>query len=57
MGEATAGSMGPKVDAACHFAETTGKAAAIGALNLAAFLRGKARTTISASAAEITWAG
>ena len=27
-----AGSMGPKVEAACHFAEATGKAAAIGAL-------------------------
>ena len=27
-----AGSMGPKVDAACHFAEATGKRAAIGAL-------------------------
>ena len=33
--------MGPKVDAACHFAEATGKSAAIGALkDLAATVRG-----------------
>ncbi len=42
-----AGSMGPKVDAACHFARTTGKAAAIGALkDLAAICRQEAGTTI-----------
>jgi len=52
-----AGSMGPKVDAACHFAETTGKAAAIGALkDLAAILRGEAGTTIASAASEIKWA-
>ena len=49
-----AGSMGPKVDAACHFAEATGKAAAIGALkDLAAILRGEAGTTITSAASGI----
>jgi len=43
-----AGSMGPKVDAACRFAATTGKLAAIGALaDLAKILAGKAGTTIA----------
>jgi len=43
-----AGSMGPKVAAACHFAEKTGKQAAIGALaDLARILAGEAGTTIS----------
>ena len=52
-----AGSMGPKVDAACHFAEVTGKRAAIGALkDLAAILRGEAGTTVDASASSIQWA-
>jgi carbamate kinase len=42
-----AGSMGPKVDAACHFAAKTGKKAAIGALpDLSKILAGKAGTTI-----------
>ncbi len=51
-----AGSMGPKVDAACRFAEQTGKRAAIGALNdLAAILRGEAGTTVTASASSIQW--
>jgi carbamate kinase len=51
------GSMGPKVAAACHFAETTGKAAAIGALkDLAAILRGEAGTTITNSARTLEWA-
>ena len=46
-----AGSMGPKVDAACRFAERTGKSAAIGALNdLEAILRGEAGTTIALEA-------
>jgi carbamate kinase len=46
-----AGSMGPKVDAACHFAQTTGKKAAIGALaDLADIIAGKAGTTISVQA-------
>src|SRR5581483_4303227 len=52
-----AGSMGPKVDAACRFAETTGKRAAIGALkDLAGIIRGKAGTTITKEAAGIEWA-
>jgi carbamate kinase len=51
-----AGSMGPKVDAACRFVEETGKRAAIGALkDLAAILRGEAGTTITATATEIEW--
>jgi carbamate kinase len=42
-----AGSMGPKVDAACHFADSTGKRAAIGALaDLSAIIAGKAGTTV-----------
>jgi carbamate kinase len=52
-----AGSMGPKVDAACHFAEATGKVAGIGALkDLPAILAGKAGTTISSAASGIEWA-
>ncbi|HWT96832.1 MAG TPA: carbamate kinase [Terriglobales bacterium] len=52
-----AGSMGPKVEAACHFAEATGKAAAIGALkDLPAILKGQAGTTVSGKAGSITWA-
>ena len=52
-----AGSMGPKVDAACRFAEATGKVAAIGALkDLPDILKGRAGTTISASATGLTWA-
>ncbi|MFO1061152.1 MAG: carbamate kinase [Dongiaceae bacterium] len=52
-----AGSMGPKVDAACRFAEATGKAAAIGALkDLGAMLRGEAGTTIAGEASNIVWA-
>ncbi|MCQ3829480.1 carbamate kinase [Microbulbifer elongatus] len=43
-----AGSMGPKVKAACQFAENTGKRAAIGALgDLQHIIAGKAGTTIS----------
>ncbi len=43
-----AGSMGPKVEAACRFAEETGKTAAIGALaDLSAIIAGEAGTTIS----------
>jgi carbamate kinase len=53
-----AGSMGPKVDAACHFAETTGKAAAIGALkDLAAIIHGQAGTTITSAVSGVEWAG
>jgi carbamate kinase len=55
--EFPAGSMGPKVAAACHFAETTGKKSAIGALSdLAAILRGEAGTTIANSVRDIEWA-
>jgi len=43
-----AGSMGPKVEAACKFATSTGKQAAIGALaDLERILAGKAGTTIA----------
>jgi len=42
-----AGSMGPKVDAACRFAKATGKLAAIGALpDLSRILAGEAGTTV-----------
>ena len=42
-----AGSMGPKVEAACRFAEATGKAAAIGALSeLNKIIAGEAGTTV-----------
>ena len=52
-----AGSMGPKVDAACHFAELTGKQAAIGALkDLPAILRGEAGTTVSTAVCDVEWA-
>ncbi|HWB52108.1 MAG TPA: carbamate kinase [Stellaceae bacterium] len=52
-----AGSMGPKVEAACHFAEQTGKRAAIGALkDLASIIRGDAGTTITTTASTIDWA-
>jgi carbamate kinase len=52
-----AGSMGPKVDAACHFAATTGKSAAIGGLkDLPAIVRGSAGTTIANSAPGIEYA-
>jgi carbamate kinase len=51
-----AGSMGPKVDAACQFAEATGKVAAIGALkDLAAIVRGEAGTSITSTASDIKW--
>ena len=43
-----AGSMGPKVEAACRFAEATGRAAAIGRLDAAAdLLAGTAGTTVA----------
>jgi carbamate kinase len=49
--------MGPKVEAACHFAETTGKQAAIGALkDLKSILRGEAGTTVDAATSGIQWA-
>jgi len=47
--EFAAGSMGPKVEAACRFVESTGGVAAIGALEeAAAILAGSAGTTITA---------
>ena len=47
-----AGSMGPKVEAACRFARATGKRAAIGALaDLGRIIAGEAGTTIAAAAA------
>ena len=47
-----AGSMGPKVEAACNFADATGKAAAIGALaDLQGIVMGTAGTTVHSGAA------
>jgi carbamate kinase len=52
-----AGSMGPKVEAACRFAKATGKAAAIGALaDLERILAGQAGTTISVAEGGFTCA-
>jgi carbamate kinase len=52
--EFAAGSMGPKVQAARHFATTTGKKAAIGALeDLAAIIAGTAGTTITDTPGEM----
>jgi len=51
-----AGSMGPKVDAACHFVEKTGKVAAIGALeDLEGIVSGTAGTTVSKNSRAIDW--
>jgi carbamate kinase len=51
-----AGSMGPKVEAACRFAATTGKRAAIGALaELSEILDGQAGTTITDTEAGIVY--
>jgi carbamate kinase len=48
-----AGSMGPKVDAACRFAEATGRHAAIGALtDVARVVRGEAGTQVTDSVTE-----
>lgn len=53
-----AGSMGPKVEAACRFAMATGKKAAIGALaDLWKIIAGDAGTTISVDEAGITFVG
>jgi carbamate kinase len=52
-----AGSMGPKVEAACRFAVATGKQAAIGALaDLEKILAGEAGTTITTKEAGIVYA-
>jgi carbamate kinase len=51
-----AGSMGPKVDASCMFAEATGKRAAIGALkDLAGIAAGEAGTTVTTECGEMEW--
>jgi carbamate kinase len=48
--EFAAGSMGPKVAAACHFASSTGNVAAIGALDgIAGVIAGTAGTRITTS--------
>ncbi len=52
-----AGSMGPKVEAACRFASATGKRAAIGALaDLERILEGEAGTTVSTGTDGIVYA-
>ena len=52
-----AGSMGPKVAAACRFASVTGKDAAIGALNdLSRIIAGEAGSTVSLRASSIRYA-
>ncbi len=52
-----AGSMGPKVEAACDFAEQTGKAASIGALeDVARMLAGEAGTAVSTAVGSTAWA-
>ncbi len=52
-----AGSMGPKVEAACRFARATGKQAAIGSLtDLEKILEGRAGTTVSMREEGIVYA-
>ena len=52
-----AGSMGPKVDAACRFVRATGKRAAIGELaDLSRIIAGRAGTTITPEASGIEYA-
>jgi carbamate kinase len=52
-----AGSMGPKVEAACRFARSTGKRAAIGELSqLGSILAGEAGTTVDVATNGIVWA-
>jgi len=51
-----AGSMGPKVDAACQFARATGRTAAIGALaDIPGIVRGEKGTLFSPKFEGITW--
>jgi carbamate kinase len=51
-----AGSMGPKVDAACRFTKATGRKAAIGALrDLPAIVAGKAGTTVASGAQGVVY--
>jgi carbamate kinase len=53
VGRFPAGSMGPKIDAACRFVEASGHTAAIGALcDTQAILAGRAGTTIAAEMAN-----
>ena len=53
-----AGSMGPKVEAACRFAKKTGKNAAIGALpDLSRIIAGEAGTTVSIRESGILYGG
>ena len=55
--EFPAGSMGPKVEAACRFASATGKRAAIGALaDLGKIIAGEAGTTVSSGESGIVYA-
>jgi carbamate kinase len=52
-----AGSMGPKVDAACRFVRATGKRAAIGELaELSRIISGASGTTITGDASDIEYA-
>jgi carbamate kinase len=52
-----AGSMGPKVDAACRFARATGHVAAIGALaDLGRIIAGEAGTTVSPKESGVVYA-
>lgn len=54
--EFAAGSMGPKVEAACQFVEQTGKMAAIGALaDLEGMVEGVAGTTVTQGQDEPAW--
>ena len=51
-----AGSMGPKVDAACQFARGPGRKAAIGSLaDIEAIVRGERGTIVSSDFSELTW--
>lgn len=53
-----AGSMGPKVEAACRFATATGKRACIGSLkDLSAMIAGTAGTTVTTAVEGIAFAG
>jgi len=53
-----AGSMGPKVAAACQFAATSGRTAAIGALaDIPAIVRGEKGTLISNGYSDLTYHG
>jgi carbamate kinase len=52
-----AGSMGPKVEAACRFVQATGKDAAIGALaDLGKIMAGEAGTTVTSKEKAVRYA-